>query len=148
MGMYDSIRCERPLPDGWQPDELMQTKDLDCELLEYVITKDGRLLCDRGHFENLPDRYLEYGEAFRLFTDTVNAPKRVPKLVETGFGGLIRFGGLEVIGYETDQRYGRPVTYRSSINSVVVGGKPIYKRHDYRAKFTDGQLIEIVMDET
>src|SRR4051794_29995094 len=99
MGMYDSIRCEQPLPDGWQPDEPMQTKDLDCELLEYVITMDGRLLCDHGHFENLPDRYLEYGEAFRLFSDTVNTPKRVPKLVDTGFDGVIRFGGLEVIGH-------------------------------------------------
>lgn len=144
MGMHDSVRCERPLPDGWQPDEPMQTKDLDRELLAYVITKAGRLLCDRGHFENLPDRSREYGEAFELFTDMVSTgAERVPQLVDTGFDGMLRFGGLEVIGYEPGQS---PVTYRSSRSSVVVGGKPIYRMHDYRAVFEDGQLIEIVMD--
>jgi hypothetical protein len=145
MGMYDSIRCEQPLPDGWQPDEQMQTKDLDCELLDYVITKDGRLLCNRGHFENLPDRYLEYEEAFKFFAETANTgTRRAPELADTSFDGVLRFGGLEVIGYEPGQN---PVLYRSDRNSVVVGGKPIYRSHDYRAEFEDGQLIEIVMDE-
>ena len=146
--MFDYLRCEQPLPDGWQPDELMQTKDLDCELVEYVITKDGRLLCDRGHLEHLPDRYPTYLEAFEQLSKMMdNGFERLRKMVDTGFDGALRFGGLEVIGYETDQKYGGPVTYRSSGKPIVVGGKPIYKLHDYRAKFEDGQLIEIVMDE-
>jgi hypothetical protein len=147
--MYDSIRCEQPLRDGWQPDEPMQTKDLECELLEYVITKDGRLLCDLWRLETPPpDRCLAYGEAFTGTSDMVNNGfKRVSKMVDTGLHGVIHFGGLEVTGYETDQGYGSPVTYRSSGETIVVGGKPIYKLHDCRAKFEGGQLIEIVMDE-
>ena len=43
MGMYDRIKCELPLPDGWEPDEL-QTKDFDCLMEQHVITKTGRLL--------------------------------------------------------------------------------------------------------
>ncbi len=140
--MFDHIRCEQPLPDGWQPDESMQTKDLDCELAKYVITKGGRLLCDRGHVEN-GRCYLDYADPVRA-----NDIKWVPRMVDTDFDGVIRFGGLEVIGYESDhQMYGRPVTYRSSGKPIVIGGKPIYKLHDYRAKFEDGQLTKIVMDE-
>ena len=140
--MFDYIRCEQPLPDGWQPDGSMQTKDLDCELAKYVITKGGRLLCDRGRIEN-GHCYLDYADAVRAY-----GVKWVPKMVDTDFDGVIRFGGLEVIGYEPDhQEYGRPVTYRSSGKPIVVGGKPIYKPHDYRAEFENGQLIEIVMGE-
>jgi hypothetical protein len=54
MGMFDYVRCELPLPDGldlkheyesrgFKEDKLFQTKDLDCLLDTYTITKDGRL---------------------------------------------------------------------------------------------------------
>jgi len=43
MGMFDDVRCEVPLPDGWEAG-VMQTKDLDCELAKYVIRSDGRLV--------------------------------------------------------------------------------------------------------
>lgn len=45
MGMYDDLRCEMPLPDGMQRMHF-QTKSLDCELNQYVITAEGRLLVE------------------------------------------------------------------------------------------------------
>jgi hypothetical protein len=52
MGMFDSIRCEYPLPGDPPADaaELeFQTKDLDCLLETFTITKDG-LLQGKEHF--------------------------------------------------------------------------------------------------
>ena len=43
MGMYDTIYCRRPLPDGWATDEDFQTKSLHNTLSVYEISADGRL---------------------------------------------------------------------------------------------------------
>ena len=137
--MFDKIRCEQPLPDGWQPAEPMQTKDFDCGLVEYVITTGGRLLCDRRQPEQIP--YLDYPDAFERLDEMMdNGFKRVGKMADTGFDGIVRFGGLEVIGYESSDIDGRLMTFGPR-------GKPIYKAHNYRAKFIGGRLVEIVMDE-
>lgn len=49
MGMFDTVRCQRRLPDGLDASkEWLQTKDFDCELETYTITEDGRLLNDDG----------------------------------------------------------------------------------------------------
>ena len=42
MGIFDTIKCEYPLPDGCTETKF-QTKDLDPCLETYVLTKDGRL---------------------------------------------------------------------------------------------------------
>lgn len=44
MGMFDNIRCEFPLPDGFDGKLNFQTKDLENLLSTYVITADGKLL--------------------------------------------------------------------------------------------------------
>lgn len=44
MSLYDSIRCEYPLPNPAFQDEEFQTKDLERSLGRYTITRDGRLL--------------------------------------------------------------------------------------------------------
>lgn len=43
MGMFDTIRCEYPLPDACTATEF-QTKSLDCILETYCLTASGRLL--------------------------------------------------------------------------------------------------------
>lgn len=128
MGMFDYIRCEVPLPDGWISDEL-QTKDFDCEMVTHVITADGRLLLDRGDWEEVPKEERPYPDAedFRALFGSI---RRVPKTVDANFHGVVEFYGLEVVGYEPDERYGPR-------------GRPVYKSHDYLAKFTDGKLVEI-----
>ncbi len=62
MGMFDYLRCEVPLPDGYEPvpnpEEgepvgrlgRFQTKAFGCEMNEYVITKDGRLETECVHW--------------------------------------------------------------------------------------------------
>jgi hypothetical protein len=43
--MFDTIYCEVPLPDGYRPKDGakhgFQSKDLDCDLLEHRIGRDG-----------------------------------------------------------------------------------------------------------
>lgn len=48
MGMFDNVDCAYYLPDypeDW-PRNTFQTKDLDCQLDDYVISADGKLLKD------------------------------------------------------------------------------------------------------
>lgn len=44
MSLYDTIRCEYPLPDAALQGEEFQTKDLNRSLGRYTIAADGRLL--------------------------------------------------------------------------------------------------------
>lgn len=44
MGMFDTIRCDYPLPLPEYQNETFQTKSLDNCLGNYIITDDGRLL--------------------------------------------------------------------------------------------------------
>lgn len=49
MGMFDYIKCEHPLPDGFDDQKQeWQTKDLACELAIFTITADGRLVRTGG----------------------------------------------------------------------------------------------------
>jgi hypothetical protein len=146
LGVYDYIRCEQPLPDGWRPAERMQTKDFDCELVEYIITKDGRLLRDYGHLEHVPAEERPGADPDHVL-QAVGGFRRVRRIMDTDFGGVVRFGGLEVIGYEPDQSHGGRATYWSNGKLILTTRKPIYESHNYRAKFDDGQLVEFVMDE-
>ncbi len=55
MGMFDSLRCEVPLPDGREFKGLAQTKSLDCLMDTYRITADGRLEREIVEFEDVPE---------------------------------------------------------------------------------------------
>lgn len=46
MGLSDSLICDYPLPDVEVQHQYFQTKDLQCDLLTYRITEDGRLYCE------------------------------------------------------------------------------------------------------
>lgn len=53
MGMFDTIRCEYPLPDEKVQNESFQTKSLDRLLDEYTITKRGRLILHKHqHYQS------------------------------------------------------------------------------------------------
>lgn len=60
MGMFDHIQCDYPLPGAEKPtgdfnwenkwipfSGLFQSKDLECELHKYTITKEGNLVIER-----------------------------------------------------------------------------------------------------
>jgi len=70
MGMFDTIYCRRPLPNGRQTSESFQSKSLCNCLCVFEITADGRL--------------------HELALDDQGQP--VPeKSHDTGFHGLMRF---------------------------------------------------------
>lgn len=85
MGLFDDLRCDAPLPDGFPSPDNFQTKDFACELAKYTITADGKL-------------------------------KRGDEAVD--FHGWLNF-----------------YTYTQNV------------WREYNAKFTDGQLMEIVLVE-
>jgi len=58
MGLFDTVICEYPLPDGREDNGgHFQTKDMDCYMGAYKITADGRLLEQESRWvddESLP----------------------------------------------------------------------------------------------
>lgn len=61
MGMFDYVIPECPMPsearhvDGWQ------TKDFDCQMIDYRITAEGRLMREIVHYEDRSDPTAEPG---------------------------------------------------------------------------------------
>ena len=129
MGMFDYVKCEVPLPDGFEGE--LQTKDFANPYMEtYTITKDGRLL--RRYIVDhkpVPEGEWEYS------ADDPNPLHRIwhehsktrPVLAEED---VEYHGWLNFYGYSGDvnDRY-KP------------GGE--YQWHEYNAKFTDGRLVTI-----
>jgi len=114
--MFDYIRCEVPLPDGFETN-LLQTKDFDRKLVVHVITAEGRLLLDRGHDEEVPEHERPYanappGSPCRV----IGIARHIPKMVDENFDGAVSLLGIED---------GPLIT------------------HEYKAIFKDGQLVEI-----
>ena len=52
MGMFDTLFCDMPLPDGFNADgkDDFQTKDLGCFMDLYRITAEGRLILEDSFF--------------------------------------------------------------------------------------------------
>jgi len=110
MGMFDYVRSERELPDGYTGE--LQSKDFDCAMTIILIRDDGRLLIEDSDWEPVPDDELPYPDMpFIGCMRTVNRRWR-----DLDFHGIFNFYG----GYHTGEW------------------------REYNAKFTDGQLVEIV----
>lgn len=126
MGMFDEIKCEVPLPDGWSG--LMQTKDFECDMSLHTITADGRLVLEiLERYEDVPKEQRPHPHADDdSLLGLCGCLKRITSQKESDFHGVITMYGSEEIG--TDDK-----------------GYPRYKSHRYRAKFTDGRLVEIVL---
>jgi hypothetical protein len=117
MGMFDYVRCDVPLPDGFSGE--LQTKDFDCPYMDvYTISADGRLM----------ERYVEREEP---------VPESEWKYVGSTHP-------LEKIRHEHSKTkiiYGeRDTNYHGWLNFY---GGSADEWHEYNAKFTDGQLVEI-----
>lgn len=79
MGMFDDIRCDAELPKvGPDPKtRCFQTKDRECQLDQYVITADGRLLLDGDpvdfhgmlNFHHFDNKSATYWQWVAKFTD-------------------------------------------------------------------------------
>lgn len=130
MGMFDYIKCELPLPDGWDlaNDAVgLQTKDFDCEMVEHRITKDGRLMLSSvERVEEVPKAERPFPEDDG-FLGLCGSIRRHTIERDACHHGYVYFYGLEIVGQDDD-------------------GRDKYKSHDYKAKFIDGQLVAIEID--
>lgn len=116
MSMFDYIRCEVPLPDGFEGTPLFQTKDFECVLATHAIREDG-LYLDDGHYETVP-----------------KAERTHPNAEEGTLEGLK--GSLRWVP--------NPVLHREAHGVInFYGNDAAGKWHEYKAKFTDGQLVGI-----
>ena len=59
MGLFDTVRCEYPLPEARHQGLEFQTKDLECAMDHYTITREGRLIRHPGGWSPL-DRDVEW----------------------------------------------------------------------------------------
>jgi len=120
MGMFDYIKCELPLPDGWRPLGPLQTKDFDCDMVCHVISADGRLMLERI------DAVHEVPKSERPFPDAPDDDLR-------SFCGCIR-----------TERSTHDANFHGVVNFYGIDEEKRW--HGYTAKFTDGQLVEIETD--
>lgn len=145
MGMFDYIRCDYPLPDGWQAGEL-QTKDFDCEMVEHVITKDGRLMLERIDETHLvPKVERPYPDApDDSIMPMCGAIRTVRSRHDANFHGTVNFYGSEYRTLEDQPARPRGVAHHGDAVTDYTTGAPLkHIWHEYEAKFTDGQLVEI-----
>lgn len=74
MGLFDTLYCEYPLPDGTAEREF-QTKSLGCTMEAFILTRTGRLLRSddtdtsfhgvlRFYTRDSAQRWLEYEAKF------------------------------------------------------------------------------------
>lgn len=123
MGMFDEIVVEYPLPDGWRPSERLQTKDFECFMEVYELRADGTLWQRQVRMEDNPD-YVP-AETDSSMTRLINSRRRVVlPPVRVPLHGIFRMYGYEQVA---DRETGDTAIW-----------------HDYRVKFTDGLLVEIV----
>lgn len=123
MGMFDDIKCDMPLPNGFTGQHF-QSKDLDCCMDSYHITAGGRLL--KRYVDRVEpvseDQWEHVGatDPLRQIWHEQSKTKKVYAWRDTNFHGMLNF-----------------YTHEGSM------GDGTWKWHEYNAKFTDGQLVEI-----
>jgi hypothetical protein len=116
MGMFDYIKCEVPLPDGCESTCIFQTKDFESVLATHTITADG-FFFDDGCYVHIPKEDRLHPEADEMsFKGMLGCIKWVPKIKRLDdFHGWFNFYGSDKDGIW----------------------------HEYSAKYTDGNLVEI-----
>lgn len=116
MGMYDCVRSEIPLPDGFTGE--LQTKDLERILAKILIRADGRLMIEERDYEHIP-------LSERPFPDD---PDPLNRLIGSIKSTHRRWRDLD---YHGDLRFYGNETTQSGELSVW---------HQYVARFTYGTL--------
>ena len=120
MGMFDYLRCEAPLPDGF--DGVCQTKDFECDMVTHRITRDGRLMLTRiDRVETVP-----------------KAERPYPDASDDDFRSLA--GSVRYITSEHDANFHGLVNFYTGTGDRESG---TWQWREYNAKFTDGKLVSI-----
>lgn len=117
MGMFDFVRSEVTLPDGF--DGELQTKSFDSTLATILIKADGRLLIEEVQYERLPPKEGQLGKPLKLgFLGELQ--RKSSRWRDINFHGDFSFYGL-------DDKSGQ--------------------WHGYVARFTHGELEYILPQE-
>jgi hypothetical protein len=135
MGMFDTIRCLAPLPDGFDATNTsFQTKDLDSVMEQYDITADGRLIAHRVEYEECPEEERPY----------FGKP-------EWETSPMVRFFGM----LRPKRQYTEEDPFHGDVefytNNICLSGPDAVETYDdlppqrreYTARFTDGRLTRI-----
>lgn len=136
MGMFDILIVEVPLPDAGAAEvREWHTKDFADPFMEnYKITADGRLLHERIHLEDRSDPQYSIGSNKRF----VGCSTRIHEgWDDVHFHGILSFQGDENSG-ET-----RLISFTADgVGKDLFHPEPA-EWFEYKAKFTDGQLVSI-----
>jgi hypothetical protein len=124
MGMFDDLKCEYPLPDPEVQDKWFQTKDFNCHMDKYTITKEGRLIWHQTRYEDVPEEERpNYG-----------------KPAWDGFLGKFQGSIRAVPVADIDMQYHGVVNFYTSSGDYK---KQDFVWYEYEAIFTHGQVEEI-----
>lgn len=123
MGMFDNVECNVPLPDGLV--STFQTKDFACEMDTYTITKGGRL------WRRYISAYEDVPESEWTHHNPTNALEAI----------WHENSKQRVVYSECDMNFHGILKFYTHVGNRDAG---TWKWHEYRAKFTDGNLFEIV----
>lgn len=118
MGMYDDVVCEYILPDTKEIN--FQTKDFECFLDKYTITKEGRLLLETSDFEEVPEEERPFYNKEGWETNPVS---RI-------------FGSLKKVNIEQ-----KDTDFHGIFNMYTMDKNDGWL--EYKVKFTEGQLVSI-----
>lgn len=120
MGMFDYVRSEIPLPDGFAGE--LQSKDFDCSMTIILIRADGRLMVEDSEWEVVPPAERSHPDP----TDPLH------------WVGSMR----------TVNRRWRDLDYHGEFQFYGDERNPegAYVWHEYTARFTEGNLAWIRCD--
>lgn len=131
MGMFDHVRCEVPLPDGFTG--AMQTKDFDCVLGTLLIRADGRLMIQECDWEEVP--LEERPNPVIPFLGSRRAINK--RWHDLDFHGDFRFHGSEGVGGKWHE-YAARFTH-GTLESIDVVPKDSYPQSDASARARKAQ---------
>ena len=130
MSLFDTIRCEYPLPDLDDPTTIeFQSKSLECLMNDYRITKEGRLLRIDCRYEDHSD---PNAKGLLRFAGCMT-PIPIGD-TDMNYHGWLNFYGNQYTGelFLIDPNTGKDTAHPEPV-----------KWYEYNAKFTDGTLVEL-----
>ena len=133
MGMFDTVVCEHPLPDGFEGFRGFQTKDLGSTMGLYVITEGGRLVEHVVRYEDHPT--IREWHPFLGRWRPARVPVREKRVDQEHHGDLLFYGSRHV-GRERQE-------WEARDGSTTAVDVPLRENAEFRARFTEGQLVRI-----
>lgn len=104
MGMFDHVVCEYPLPD--LPEEgkewMFQTKDMECNMWTYTITRSGQLIFDHTRLESIPENERPPKSEYSRFPVLLREVL-IEKDAQSDYTGFMEFGYYRLARPDRDE---------------------------------------------